>query len=569
MERTRIATKGFVVPLLVALVGYVIFLVIISYTTFEISGVVEWSWVGAVTSTSASFRVRSPSGARREFLVSKQQDLESPVLDTFLSFSTDYDVKRVDIDTLSPNTQYFYGQKDGDQVLWRGTFTTPVLEGAAMSFRVAVAGCALTGSRNTIFNEIKNKDPFMMLHAGDMHYMDIGDDDDDARIHGFDRVLGSESQKELFTSIPLAYMWDDHDFCGNNKNSECEGTASARRSYQKGFPHYPLSNASASEEVGIYQAFTIGRVRFIMTDLRSEAVGSATTSEGKMMSDKQFTWFLSELADFNSFSFVVWVSSKPWIGPPEIAGDNWQGYSTDRQRISNAIAEMGINNLFVVSSDAHMLAFDDGSNSDYSDFKNSTAGFPLLQAGPLHNLGSLKGGPFSEGCFTYTGEINHQFAIVDVTDNGVTEPTIHIEGFRYEKGSLHSRFKKTLKPSSMMMNGSPTGECSGPALTPTSLVVVIVSAVLMLASTLFLSFGVERPVLFVSISLAVALATVVLGMGVPIIIYYADRHLSVNATGAAAVVLIQPVYVLSFVAYTKAFSGPQQNSSVEMSTSPY
>lgn len=40
----------------------------------------------------------------------------------------------------------------------------------------------------------------------------------------------------------------------------------ARLAYQQFFPHYPL--AAGSGNVPIQQAFTVGRVRFIITDLR-------------------------------------------------------------------------------------------------------------------------------------------------------------------------------------------------------------------------------------------------------------------------------------------------------------
>ncbi len=39
--------------------------------------------------------------------------------------------------------------------------------------------------------------------------------------------------------------------------------------YQSHVPHYPMANPNPFR--GIYQAFTIGRVRFILTDLRSNA----------------------------------------------------------------------------------------------------------------------------------------------------------------------------------------------------------------------------------------------------------------------------------------------------------
>jgi hypothetical protein len=49
----------------------------------------------------------------------------------------------------------------------------------------------------------------------------------------------------------------------------------ARAAYQRYFPHYPLaasnSNNPDNADLPIYQAFTMGRVRILLTDSRSEA----------------------------------------------------------------------------------------------------------------------------------------------------------------------------------------------------------------------------------------------------------------------------------------------------------
>lgn len=68
----------------------------------------------------------------------------------------------------------------------------------------------------------------------------------------------------------------------------------------------------------------------------------------------------------------------------------------------------------MVSGDAHMLAYDDGTNTDYSEAGD--AGFPLLHAASLDRIGSIKGGP-------YSGEVipgGGQFGLVHVEDDGTT-----------------------------------------------------------------------------------------------------------------------------------------------------
>ena len=44
-----------------------------------------------------------------------------------------------------------------------------------------------------------------------------------------------------------------------------------------------------------------------------------------------------------------------------------------------------------------MVAYDDGSNTDYAE--GGGAGIPLMHSAPLHQVGSYKGGPYSEGCY--------------------------------------------------------------------------------------------------------------------------------------------------------------------------
>jgi len=88
---------------------------------------------------------------------------------------------------------------------------------------------------------------------------------------------------------------------------------------------------------------------------------------------------------------LVLMLGQPWIGDEKAAGDGWRGQVSTRKIISEAIASgkasgLGYLNVIGVAADGHMLAFDDGTHTDYSI--SGGAGFPLLQAGCL--LAALK-----------------------------------------------------------------------------------------------------------------------------------------------------------------------------------
>lgn len=68
--------------------------------------------------------------------------------------------------------------------------------------------------------------------------------------------------------------------------------------------------------------------------------------------------------------------------------------------------------VIMLAGDAHMVALDDGSHSDYSG--TGRGGFPVLHAAALDRHGGLKGGPYSAGAFPGSG----QYGTMTVRDDG-------------------------------------------------------------------------------------------------------------------------------------------------------
>ena len=149
-----------------------------------------------------------------------------------------------------------------------------------------------------------------------------------------------------------------------------------------------------------------------------------------MLGPTQLEWLEDRLLDSDRFALTVIVSSVPWIAVQEDGADHWAGYAYERGQIADFIAANNIDNILMVTGDAHLVAADDGTNTDYSAAGN--AAFPLLHAAALDRPGSVKGGPFSEGMFPGGG----QFGLIEVTDTGSDEITVHLSGMTWESEAL-------------------------------------------------------------------------------------------------------------------------------------
>jgi hypothetical protein len=301
-----------------------------------------------------------------------------------------------------------------------GTFAT--WPEAPFGFTVAFAACARAGSNGAVFDTIGQMGPDLFIGTGDFFYGDVLDNSLDTFANLFDSSLTQPAQAALYAAAPIAYTWDDHDYGPNDAGADSPSRGAALVSYRMFVPHYPL--ALPGDDAPIAQAFSVGRVRFILTDTRSARDAGA----GTVLGEEQLEWFLTELElASTTHAVVVWVSSIPWIGDPDPGADDWTGFSEERERIADFIQEHAIDNLVMFAGDAHMVAIDDGSNNGYGSF-------PVIHAGALDRPGSLKGGPYSEGAFPGGG----QFGVMTVDDRGGAAVGVTLAGYDWEGTELTS-----------------------------------------------------------------------------------------------------------------------------------
>ena len=375
---------------------------------------VVWHWSGGVTADEAVVVARVDDATRVILSMTDGDTLASEYLGQEFE-----GIWRFELTGLDSGTHYRYSfVVDGTPVSARNGGFATFAEGPT-SFTIAAGSCARLGSNGTVYEAILGLDPDLFLVPGDLFYADHMK----TALHfteAFDETLTQPAQAALLASVPIAYVWDDHDYGGNDADGTAPTRDVARRAYSMTVPHYPLNATST-----INQAFTIGRVRLIMLDNRSERdpKGDPDGPNKTMLGTEQLDWLKRELADAtHQYPLTILVTSVPWIATAEPGADHWGGYATERQEIADFIAANEITGLLMLAGDAHMIAIDDGTNTNFSAVGDVT--FPLLHAAALDRPGSVKGGPYSEG--TYPG--GGQFGLIEIVDTGSTEIDVRLSG---------------------------------------------------------------------------------------------------------------------------------------------
>lgn len=407
-------------------------------------------WSGGITPTSAVVKAKLLHDGMSARLILSKNPLFTPSSSPGQAKSErqGHNLVEFPLGSLDPDTEYHYGLEINGRFDWasQGQFRT--FPTGPASFRIAFASCAKTASVNDVFDRIRENRPLFYMNMGDFHYLNISSNNQALFREAYDIVLSSPPQARLYRNVPIVYMWDDHDYGGNNSNRKASSHLAARRAYEEYVPHYPLATGDLT--LPIYQAFSVGRVRFIITDLRSQKddVKKPDTAAKSMMGAVQKEWFKKQLLDANGkYPLICWMSSVPWMGvkgtnyypfikaddygyfhhrqfesmsrtnkaKPAVEEDHWCVFSTERTEIADFIKEHQIRGVCILHGDSHMLAADDGKNADYAT--GGGAPIPVMCAAPLDQTSSIKGGPYSQGIYRVKKD-EGCYGLLEITDRG-------------------------------------------------------------------------------------------------------------------------------------------------------
>lgn len=283
-------------------------------------------WTGAVDHCSVTASVvTSGVVAPMRLVAATTPDFIDPRYSKVILPDPEYFCCRGSIEALSPATAYYlgvelHGRIDDSKV---GRFRTAAA--GAHSFRFAAASCATTGSNAAVFDNITTADPDFFVHLGDMHYEDI-DEDDEALFHeAYNEVFDARRQNRCWREIPMYYIWDDHDFIKKNDDRQSvSGCEAAVAAYRRRVPSPPLATKGACDPV--HYAFVRGRVRFVISDLRSARTPSKQPDDERksMLGGAQLAWLSRQFADARAAGeAVIWASTVPWIAGCSESKDSW------------------------------------------------------------------------------------------------------------------------------------------------------------------------------------------------------------------------------------------------------
>lgn len=419
-------------------------------------------FVGAVSDVSATFMVKPMKPSKVRFQLSGDSSFSNSVYtDEVVSDENKFNFTKIQIDELKPGTKYFYRAVLDEVVTDRvHSFKTfPSEKNYNFSFGFGSCQQGYGATTPDLFPVIGKDSLRFFLQIGDWTYPDFGNPG-----KGYNESLDKLEltyrnrydysypfNSEVLSRMPIAYLYDDHDFAGNDADGTNAFKANSIKAYDMFFPHYKMDNP----DNGIWQKFRFGDVEFFLLDLRTQrsANSSALNSQGvfeppaghsilngfQIDGENQKTWLENSLKNSDA-KWKVIVSTVIFnprysdalkderiaqMFPKVQKGivDKWAGFPEDIEFLQNIIKDNNIKNVIMVSGDSHSSYIDDGTNSvipeissSNLDTKNSKLGFLTQLAGyDIWNQGSYNedGHAYGRISFHYG---NEEYAMLEVID---------------------------------------------------------------------------------------------------------------------------------------------------------
>ena len=328
-----------------------------------VPAVLHGPWSGGVTDDAISVAYVLDDTTSARLVVSTSSSLTSPTFSSSGSPDTDGAVQ-LTVSGLTAGTQYYYGVECDGTVLagGRGQVATFPTAGSAADFAVAFGSCQWDVPTASTFDAIAahtgpSGNALQLIHMGDMHYRDWDGTVTAADI--FDQhmtSLGGSAMAGMLTEIPIAYLWDNHDWGGDTSDKTAAAGDLVAEVYRQLYPTYTLP---ATDGRGGFQTWVIGRVRFIQLDMRSyrDPQGNTENSSKTMLGSEQKSWFKDRLVDPEPVKIVC--GNYPWRDDGDGSG-RWGSYSDEFNELNTYIQTHAAGTVYVIFGDRHYLAADGG-----------------------------------------------------------------------------------------------------------------------------------------------------------------------------------------------------------------
>lgn len=391
-------------------------------------------FTGAVTENSSSFVVKTKNSAKVIIEVSEKEDFSNPLYSNEVQADKNnfYYVKPV-VNGLVPDKKHFYRAIINGFPDTRVHYFFTFPENKERSYTFGFGSCqqGYSASNPALFPVIAKDSLKFFIHLGDWTYPDrnIGRD----YVQSMDKLEQSYAMRydysypfttEVMSKMGMAYVYDDHDFAGNDTDGSIPDKTNSVKAYKMFFPHYNLPNG----DNGIWQSFRYGDTEFFLLDLRTQRSPNRSALDGSgnfdetadnsilagydISGENQRDWLIKNLKA-STAKWKVIVSSVIFnpryldalrdeqiskTSPRIKSGiiDKWAGYPKDINALLSAVKDNNLKNVIMISGDSHSSYIDDGQNSvipeissSNLDVNNSNLGFLIMLAGyNIWNKGS-------------------------------------------------------------------------------------------------------------------------------------------------------------------------------------
>lgn len=419
-------------------------------------------FVGGVTETKAVFYVQPFKTSAVRFQISDDSSYSDPFYSEEVTTIADkFNSVNIEVNKLKPSTKYFYRAViDGNLTERSHSFKT-FSSNKDYDFSFGFGSCqqGRSASSPDLFPVMAKDSLRFFIHLGDWTYPDFNYPG-----RGFNQTMTGMNESyrdkydytypfvnEILTIMAIAYVYDDHEYAGNDADGTDPYKSNSVRAYDDFFPHYKLENP----DNGIWQSFKFGDVEFFLLDLRTQRsskenvfddsgnfvppAGHSILSGFTIDGVDQKTWLKNSLTKsdakwkvivssviFNPRYYEALNDERIKKGFPNILkgiADKWAGFPEDMNFLTDLIKENNIKNVIMLSGDSHSSYIDDGSNSvipeissSNLDTKNSKLGLITSLAGyNIWNQGSYNddGDAYGKVSFHFGDD---EYALLEIID---------------------------------------------------------------------------------------------------------------------------------------------------------
>jgi alkaline phosphatase D len=392
----------------------------------------------------------------------------------------DYTVK-VDVQSLSPNTWYYYEFSTNGMNSPRGrTRTTPLASSTVDSIRFAVVSCANyeAGFFNSYRALLNRADFDAVIHVGDYIYeYETGGYAPNATANRqwlpSNEILSLSDYRERYSTyhldddlrllhqqFPFITIWDDHETAndawmnGAENHQANEGPFAVRRanSTQAYFEWLPIRETGTTDPYQIFRRLNYGTlVDLIMLDTRLHGreeqmgtTGAAVTNPNRqLLGVDQCAWMDnrldSSLCRWKVLTQQVMVAPLRVFGTA-VNGDQWDGYPAERDRLFNHILNNNVKDVVVITGDIHSSWANDLPTSSYNGSTGGgSAGVEFVGPSVTSPGMSIPAGASiimaSNSHIKYADLSQHGFMILDINQNRVQNDWYYVPTVDYSTAS--------------------------------------------------------------------------------------------------------------------------------------